>query len=442
MFENITNIIGFDLGHGETALAQIYLSDSDKESEPELLEVDKGEKNVITALGYSPEGVPVIGESAIVSSKHSYMAFKRRPDGDPAYYKIMHDFISTIHRKQKDQGRINVDGNLFIVGCPSEWTSDSETVDSYARLFSGAGIRPVKVVSESRAAYMHAKEKAIITVEELSGSAIVIDLGSSTTDVTFIDQNKRDRPIDIGRDLGASFIDKAIFRWTLNNHPCKSELENTFSAYEFLKNRCELRCRQVKEEYYKRPEIYQDGYSAMARSESIQGISVPFSAELNGSIMSEILETPFVNLDGQFKTWPSVFQEELVKLRQELESSGSSSPSIILLTGGASRMDFVQQICQKVFPNSTLKRDNTPEFSIAMGLARWGRVEVNTTQFSRDVEEFCARNIHPRIESQIDTLYESIAGVLVDEVIKIVKEYFDRWKARDFYSSCLFPEQA
>jgi hypothetical protein len=63
-------------------------------------------------------------------------------------------------------------------------------------------------------------------------------------------------------------------------------------------------------------------------------------------------------------------------------------------------------------------------------VARWGQVEINTSQFSKDVEQFCSKNIRPRVASQIDIVYDSIAAVLANKVISIIKKHFDSWKSR------------
>jgi molecular chaperone DnaK (HSP70) len=339
MSKNITEVIGFDLGHGETALARLYLADLDKKSEPELIEI-LGRKNQITAIGYHPKKGILIGESALIVSgvEEFYITFKRKPSGDPAYQRIMHDYIKTIYNNQREQGRINENESFFIVGCPSAWTQDPTIVTAYEKLFLDAGIQQVKVVAESRAAYIHAVEKGILKMAESKGSVVVIDLGSSTTDITLINQSSSSIPIDVGRELGAAAIDKAIFQWAMQNNPDQAEFGKIFKDYPHFQNRCELNCREVKEAYFSAPENYKEPGEYASRAVNIQGRY--FTTEIDGTVMNEILNTPFVELEGEFKTWPVAFENELVKLRQELELrqqldiSKVFSPGVILLTGG------------------------------------------------------------------------------------------------------------
>ena len=173
---------------------------------------------------------------------------------------------------------------------------------------------------------------------------------------------------------------RRYLQWTLENSSDRDReiLENLFEEHPWIRNTCELACRKAKEKYFSEPEAYDDGYYATS-SEDIQGRCL-FVARLDSTIMSELLETPVLNIDGEMKTWPSAFEDELRKLKQQVESEKGSAPGVILLTGGASRMRFIHEICRKTFSNASIKSDDNPEFCITKGLARWGRVELNTEQ--------------------------------------------------------------
>ncbi len=432
MPENITEVIGFDLGHGETALTRLRLEDKDIHSHPEPIEIFN-KKNIITAIGYHPTDGIMIGEAAIRDPNvtESRITFKERPSSNPEYKIIMHDFIKKIYNHLLEQGKIDAKKSLFIVGCPSEWSRDKTLVRAYEQIFNQAGIQNVTVIAESRAALLHAVESKMFDMGELKRPVLVIDVGSSTTDFTLVDaKDKKSMPFDIGRDLGAALIDKAIFRHTLDNHPQKEDLKKIFEQYLYLQNRCELVCRRGKEEYFTNPKIYnRPGSFPSAGAENIQRRCI-FMPEIDGPTMDEILKTPLVELDGEIKTWPDAFEHELLKLRAQVKSSENTlSPEVILLTGGASRMDFIPQICKKVFPQAQVKPDDAPEFCIAKGLARWGRVDIRTRKFTEEIEKFCSEKIRPKVEGHIDSLYSSVASKIADEVINIIKNDFYRWKS-------------
>jgi len=102
-----------------------------------------------------------------------------------------------------------------------------------------------------------------------------------------------------------------------------------------------------------------------------------------------------------------------------------------LLTGGASRMSFVEPICKKIFPEARVFKGLEPEYAIARGLAYWGRIEIQTEQFTKDIDQFCLERIRPKVSKQIDSLYDRVANIIADNVIGIVKSAFDSWKNKN-----------
>lgn len=83
----ITNVIGFDLGHGETALAWVS---TNGDPTPKMLEIH-GRRSQITALAWQPDGNLIIGEQAVTLNNVTRfdICFKRRPTDDPQYRETM-----------------------------------------------------------------------------------------------------------------------------------------------------------------------------------------------------------------------------------------------------------------------------------------------------------------------------------------------------------------
>jgi len=97
-------------------------------------------------------------------------------------------------------------------------------------------------------------------------------------------------------------------------------------------------------------------------------------------------------------------------------------------------MGFVKEICSDVFPSIAIQRSGNPSFTIANGLARWGRVEIQTDQFAKDIQTFCLKMITPKVSSQIDLMYDKISSNIADNIIKIIKSAFDYWRNRTYYT--------
>jgi hypothetical protein len=441
-------IIGFDLGHGETALTWVRANNS--ESEPQSLLMNN-RKSQITAIAHHPTKGIIIGEMACQMSDATVfeIAFKSRKFQVAEYKKNLQDFVKAIYQHLLDTKQIQLDEiDRFFIGCPSGWWQ--EEIEKYKEILSEGGLPNVMVVKESRAALMHAKESGIFTINELQKSVLIVDIGSSTTDYTLV-KGMSDTPIDFGHDLGASLIDKEILKTSLKCHKQYregheeiirlgellkdeeilqlediSQLEKLFEQSPLYKNRCELRCRKAKEEYFN----YEDSYEQNLVNVGIEDIQRKFKflPIVNGKTMHAVLNEPLPELGN--KSWYDAFRNQLQEVKQKLEHIGIQ-PSSILLTGSASKMRFIAEICQEVFPDLSCKRDGEPELSIARGLSRWGRVYVRTAGFLEEINQFLDRELSSivgnRIPAFLEKLAENLADGLVDKVIQpCVKLWRDR----------------
>lgn len=87
-------------------------------------------------------------------------------------------------------------------------------------------------------------------------------------------------------------------------------------------------------------------------------------------------------------------------------------------------MSFIRKLCVKHFGEAALVRHYAPEETVAMGLAHWGRIYLNTTAFAEEVNAFCERQL-PEIvrmhsSSLVQPLVEEIADRLTKQVIEPV----------------------
>jgi molecular chaperone DnaK (HSP70) len=431
-----SKIIGFDLGHGETALTWVSVNNQDI---PQSLLI-YNRKSQITAIANHPTRGKLIGDMAfqIADANTFDIAFKSRRFDDQVYQKTIQEFVTAIYEHLVGTNQIQLkDTNYFFIGCPSGWWQ--EEISIYQQLLSEI-LPSVTVVKESRAALMHAKESGIFTIQELQKSVLIIDIGSSTTDYTLV-KGMAETPIDFGYDLGASLIEKEILQLTLElhrqyrqgdetiiylaEHLNESEilqleeieqLEAIFKQHPIYRNRCELRCRKAKEEYFNFYELHETSLVNVG-SEDIQR-KFKFMPLVNGKIMNVILNKPLEKLDNL--SWHQAFSEQLITVRKKL-SDLNIQPSAILLTGSASKMHFVLDICQETFPELPCKRDGEPELSIARGLARWGRVYLRTSGFVEEISQFVDNELTTIVGNYIptflDKLAEELAAGLVNEVI-------------------------
>jgi hypothetical protein len=111
-------VVGIDLGHGETAVAKVSVN---HDTSPTAITV-RGKTSQITALGYHPDRGFVIGQEALLDPDVQAVltTFKQRPTDDPSYPEILADYLRTYYQVLRDSGNIRGgEKSHFFIGCPS-----------------------------------------------------------------------------------------------------------------------------------------------------------------------------------------------------------------------------------------------------------------------------------------------------------------------------------
>lgn len=421
--KQVEEIVGLDLGHGETAVAKARLEGN---AEPEMLEIH-GKKNQITAIGSHPKRGIVIGEEALslTDVTNLHICFKQKPTDNQTHRKIIKMFFEAYHilltNNKQIEGR---EASHWFVGRPSGWSNQEG--EEYQKLLKETGVPLINVVSESRGAFMQAKEAGKLTVNELKSSALIVDIGSSTTDFTFV-KNLSEKPMDFGHNgLGAALIDKAILARTLASDEQKAELEAAFEQHPNLHARCELQCRKAKEKYFSNEEMYKDP------EVQVQGVferlnkKLIFEPIVNNIIVQKILNQPLPELNH--KSWTKAFRETVSEVKKKLDQQGITI-KVLLMTGGASRMKFTHRICEEIFPEAQFRPDSEPEFCIAKGLAYVGRWELRAVVFKEEIDELCSSKLPSIIKDHIPELIELLISPLVQGLIEnAVKPGLRNWR--------------
>jgi len=239
--------IGFDLGHGETALGRAFGATI---REPEILEY-RGERSFVTAVAKTKDGVKIGADAVNLSfmggSPEIWVKFKGRELNRTEIKTPTQLFSKTLI------GGLAADGIIrgpkesrFIVGCPSGW--DEETRAEYQKLFEGAGLKTVRIVPESRAALMTALEQGYLSIEDARSSVLIIDIGSSTTDFTYCRDMDAE---DVGHNiLGSGLLDTEIFKINLARQKSRRQIEKLIKRYPHYRPIMEYWCRLAKEQYF------------------------------------------------------------------------------------------------------------------------------------------------------------------------------------------------
>ena len=411
--------VGFDLGHGESALGRAFGATT---REPEILEY-RGERSFVTAIAKTSEGIKIgadaVNLSFMAGAPKVWVKFKDREMSGADVETPTRLFTQTLIEGLSQDGIIR--GPLesrFIIGCPSGWTDDHQA--AYQKLFEGAGLKTVRIVPESRAALMTALEQGYLSIEDAKASVLIVDIGSSTTDFTY----SRDLDAeDVGHNiLGSGLLDTQIFNLNLARQKSKKQIEKLLKKYPHYQPIMEYWCRQAKEAYF----TGEDKPVEMIKRLPVNG-GVLFEIKIDKTDADKILGTPLESLNGY--SWEAAYN---FALKETVEKLGGRAPDTILLTGGASRLPLILPATERAFPKAKVLRGAEPEFSIARGLSWLGRFEFLHASFQEAISEILSEDgaIYAKAKNASQTLGQKLAPALVDAMTDgCTIPVFQQWRS-------------
>lgn len=424
----ITDYFGFDLGDGESAVAWMRAG---RRVEPQLIEL-RGRKSVITALASHPERGLFIGEEACHLSGADWLElrFKSRylTDEAGAGALIVMFAREILSQLMKDGRMESPQTACFFIGCPSGWPQ--ETRAAYKKLFERAGMVHCDVVSESRAAFMFARESGELRVSDdlLTLPTLIIDAGSSTIDFTFVsDLAERSLTVcDFGAvSLGGGLIDRLLLERNVRRSPERAQVEEALERFPQYRARCEFEARRVKEMYFT-----QAARGGAARAESAVKIYAgrkPLTLDIacNDADMAAILSQSVESLGAL--SFKEAYENAL---REAVERLDGEMPQIILLTGGASRMPMIGDRAKALFPDAQVLRALEPEFSIARGLCYALRIDQKTRGFEAAVDALIrSDDMENMVLSRLSALFTAVSAPLTDLLLdSLAPEVFELWR--------------
>lgn len=431
-----TVVVGFDLGDGETAVAVVPSRGSIAPRLAELTGADGNRRQDITAVGEHPTRGVLFGVRAVnlaPEMRSLYLTFKQPRIERPEFRVPALMLVNAVRADITSNGFVPDAGpRRWVFGAPSGWDADLRA--EYAELLCEAGLdeeeTTVDVVPESRAAMLYSRESGELDSWNGAhdGSALIIDVGSSTTDYTIV-VGHRMQPADRGSPLGARLIERTILDRVLAG-PEGRVFEELMQDNRHLRLVLELACRRLKEDFFRadRDRVDEPGF-AVLRTERInhRNGSTRFFVELSAEDMAAVLRTPRPELGGL--AWPDAFRADLDTIARQLVSP----PGVVLLTGGASRMWFVRQIATEVFPDSVVVTGSEPEVAIARGLALAGRISIRASGFRADVRALSGSGeIEKLVTDRLPELAKKIGEAAAEGMTeRHVIPAFRRWRNGD-----------
>ena len=446
-------VIGFDLGHGEIEASYWNLRDAGLEP-VDLALTKSGVTKILSALFRKRNGSYIIGRAedialpGVVGSL--FTCFKAKPVrlDIPEYYEgtdvtkreLMQQMLLSALRSIRESNMSKDFGGrgILAVGCPSspEWTAP-ERIVRYAEILS-EGARDcgldvtVVVIPESRASLLKVYKESRNTpdfrdfIDRFHRGVIVVDNGSSTSDVTAIDfdtNTMHERSIP----LGGAMIEDVMLRLA-----CRRSGHGKGDLMEYEQEKVKI--RKSKEAFYS---SYLNVRDMAEPSMVLASHLVSFRdgrderLELTPDFMTAVTrdnrvaystdECPLVEgtWEGLYESFLAACKAEWLDMKQCADFEG-----IVLLTGGASQMFFIQDIARKVFPKARVLLDAEPSYCVSRGLAYAVRTDLEAFRLIHEAKQ----QIAAAVKDDVPALKRMIGEELTPVVYRYVERKLRSWK--------------
>jgi hypothetical protein len=336
---------------------------------------------------------------------------------------------------------------VVTVGHPTKWTKLDALI--YKRILQGSILGretyagyPVSIVlaQESRAAFLYERQINGLKIKK-DTCAMLIDVGSSTIDITALTSDSRNSQYNSGNNyLGARAIDWLIFEWYLKtlfekNADYRTDYEDITINNPTSEMSLLLNCRKAKEN------VFSTGVLSMIVFADFPVI------RLEPHTLEELIETKpvkpvlkrYTNLPDQIalemgdKSWKQLFREFLEQEKSNL-AKNKTVISRIIFTGSASRMPVVKAVTKEVFAGIETAEDMDPARTISKGLVAVGASNEKSTAFQKDISHIIQKRIPELIVQDIPDLVgdvddkTGIGPVIVEIVQEIVFTEMDKWR--------------
>jgi hypothetical protein len=404
--------VGLDLGDAESCIAICSL----ESAFPPQVESKRATPTVIAFVrGKARARRRLIGVEALATEEAQSLrlSFKAAPTKDSIdrwgedFGRDLLAFAEELWARQTAEYSTEVtrENTQLVVGCPAAWSADA--VDRYRALFESSSMLPaeVMVVPESRSALV----QAWVTRPELRNSllaepVVVIDLGSSTIDVTTINGGV---PVEdpSSCELGLFEIDEALCEALVERKP---DLESRFRTWPSNYEQTLYLCRLRKEHSCGRRDA-----PDLARRLTRQK---PWAEEcwelLVGIDVAEVFGDP---LDES--SWLGRFSVVIADV------AGRWAPKhpIVIVTGGGVAVPQVREVVSAAFQGCRVEAIERPDLLVACGLADYGRLRLNSTRFvTKVMDRLSTEGYTRKLQDAYPAFYQRLASYYIREQTEAV----------------------
>lgn len=400
-------VVGIDIGHGETSAAICSIGAASRLRDVAMELVDgEGRQTLPSIYAEYDDGRVLLGtpakEGRLTDGRHLHVAFKHPPSNTPGEpERIMLRFMEAVYGRVRAVSPDLEDANhLVYLAAPSGWSPEQRKAyralaQSGKTLFSRL---VADVVSESRAAFalVSSKNEGFRITEQRGG--VVLDLGSSTLDLTY--RLRGQRPLDKGYPIGSEHIDQAIYKHRTVTGCDTKKLDATTSGN--LDAALLYEGRKAKEAFFRPATEHGRGGDVGPEPAAVRcnagraGYDIQLdswiqrpgavSAHFNEQELSEWLAA--ANYIGQL-------YEDIADFCSQPSGPRSTQTPLagVAMTGSASRMPFLKQLVKDAFKpycdeNTRIWLDLKPGLAISRGTSLLGRMDQDLKEVNKKIDTF------------------------------------------------------
>lgn len=254
----------------------------------------------------------------------------------------------------------------ICIGNPSDWhRRNPETPDEYLRFFRDeCGIKPIEIcINESDAAFY--TKYSDYARDDI---AFVIDLGSSAIGFTTYHHSACVPECCWGYNLGAHIVEALIIDKGYLDEENAENMRKVSQAREdaglgSADAALSLAARFAIEEYF-------TNHLSSFDLEIKYMHFVPWKAQRDVTFSLFLSKDEFSYVIADYS---QQLEQVLVNADKTLSNFGIK-PTLVLLSGGANRMDFVRKCSEKAFPDVQIYQDACPERVVPDGVAKYAQV--------------------------------------------------------------------
>jgi hypothetical protein len=295
-----------------------------------------------------------------------------------------------------------------------------------------AGLGSVQAISESRAALLGAG----IPYDRARANVLIIDVGSSTTDLTYLRELsvQADALTELGHNsLGGGLVDEALLELMLKKSSEHAAISRAFATDPSARLRALYAVRKAKEDYFTNEAVYRQQSLISYHVVSMQP-RLLLDIEIDHATMQQVLNQPLTSSHNQDPAIPRPRSLSWVQAYRELLTDARSDARLaqfdtVVLTGGASRMGVVQEITREIFFASHVLVGPEPELAVAKGLAKARRLDHQTSAFSADARDTLNEAfIRSAVDKRFPLWQDLVVGIYVDRLKAILIEALINWR--------------